>query len=69
MRPSKSHGTGKVHTLIPILAIYVQVCPSAADKINVLLHMIFPLTQKVGQTIIFVKTKETARQLHSTVSL
>jgi len=35
---------------------------------KVLQHMIFPLTQKVGQTIIFVRTKETARSLHSNVN-
>ena len=30
--------------------------------------MIFPLCEKLGQTIIFVRTRETARALHAAVS-
>ena len=48
---------------------WLQICESPMKKLDVLHHYIFPLTQKVGQTIIFVRTRETARQLHSSVSL
>ncbi len=33
----------------------------------VLKDMIFPLCEKLGQTIIFVRTKDTARKLHQQV--
>ena len=36
---------------------------------KVLKEMIFPLIEKVGQTIIFVRTRETARELHNQVRL
>lgn len=50
---------------LDVIKQYKVVCPTPQDKMKVLQHMIFPLTQKVGQTIIFVRTKETARSLHS----
>jgi ATP-dependent RNA helicase DDX19/DBP5 len=34
------------------------------DKVSVMKDMIFPNCEKLGQTIIFVRTKETSRQLH-----
>ncbi len=45
-----------------------QICPTAMDKIRVLKDMIFPLCEKLGQTIIFVRTRETVRGLHTVVS-
>lgn len=45
-----------------------QVCPTQDDKIKVLRDMIFPQCEKLGQTIIFVRMRETARRLHSEVS-
>lgn len=53
----------------PELSSPAQVCPTAHDKVKVLEDMIFPLVQKLGQTIIFVRTRETARALHGHVSL
>lgn len=44
-----------------------QVCPKPEDKLRVLQDMVFPLVQKLGQTIIFVRTRETARALHNEV--
>ncbi len=35
---------------------------------RVLKDMIFPQCEKLGQTIIFVRTRETARALHGLVS-
>lgn len=35
----------------------------------VLKDMIFPLAEKLGQTIIFVRTRDTARRLHQHVSV
>ena len=43
----------------------VQVCPQPRDKLMVLKEMIFPQCEKLGQTIIFVRTRESARALHS----
>lgn len=40
-------------------------CPSPADKVSVLREMIFPNCEKLGQTIIFVRTKDTCRRLHA----
>ena len=37
------------------------------DKVIVLKDMIFPQCEKLGQTIIFVRTREVARALHSAV--
>lgn len=39
-------------------------CPSPLDKVSVLKDMIFPNCEKLGQTIIFVRLRETSRQLH-----
>lgn len=45
----------------------VQPCPTPQTKTKVLKDMIFPLCEKLGQTIIFVRTRETARALHAAV--
>lgn len=42
-------------------------CPTVVDKQKVLREMIFPNCEKLGQTIIFVRTRETARSLHALV--
>jgi ATP-dependent RNA helicase DDX19/DBP5 len=39
-------------------------CPTPLEKVKVLKDMIFPNCEKLGQTIIFVATKDTSRQLH-----
>lgn len=46
----------------------LQGCPAPQHKTKVLKDMIFPLCEKLGQTIIFVRTRETARALHAAVS-
>ena len=46
----------------------VQEVPKPMDKLVVLKEMVFPMCEKLGQTIIFVRTRETARVLHNTVS-
>lgn len=45
----------------------VQTCPKPLDKTKVLKDMIFPLCEKLGQTIIFVRTRDSARALHHAV--
>ena len=45
-----------------------QDCPTPLDKVSVLKEMIFPQCEKLGQTIIFVRTREVARSLHAAVS-
>jgi hypothetical protein len=45
----------------------LQRCPTRDDKTVVLKDMIFPLCEKLGQTIIFVRTRDTARRLHQHV--
>ena len=44
-----------------------QECPTPIDKVVVLEEMIFPQCEKLGQTIIFVRTREIARTLHAAV--
>lgn len=44
------------------------VCPSPQAKVKVLADKIFPLCERLGQTIIFVRTRDTARALHQAVS-
>jgi hypothetical protein len=39
-------------------------CPTPAHKVAVLREMVFPNCEKLGQTIIFVRTKDTSRSLH-----
>lgn len=42
-------------------------CPQGQDKQRVLKEMILQNCDKLGQTIVFVRTKESARQLHVVV--
>ena len=50
------------------LSCYIcQECPNPVEKIVVLKDMIFPQCEKLGQTIIFVRTREVARALHTAV--
>ena len=50
---------------LDVIKQYKVVCPSVGSKTTVLKDMIFPLCEKLGQTIIFVRTRETARALHA----
>lgn len=50
---------------LDVIKQYRVVCPTAKDKVRVLADMIFPQCEKLGQTIIFVRTRETARALHA----
>ena len=45
----------------------MQECPTPIDKVVVLEEMIFPQCERLGQTIIFVRTREIARTLHAAV--
>ncbi|EFN51370.1 hypothetical protein CHLNCDRAFT_28127, partial [Chlorella variabilis] len=50
---------------LDVIKQYRVLCPHGSDKVKVLKDMIFPLCEKLGQTIIFVRTRETARSLHA----
>lgn len=50
---------------LDVIKQYRVVCPTASSKVKVLSDMIFPQCEKLGQTIIFVRTRETARALHA----
>lgn len=50
---------------LDVIKQYRVYCPTPADKVKVLRDMIFPQCEKLGQTIIFVRTREAARALHS----
>lgn len=50
---------------LDVIKQYRVYCPRTEDKTFVLKEMIFPQCEKLGQTIIFVRTRERARQLHS----
>jgi ATP-dependent RNA helicase DDX19/DBP5 len=50
---------------LDVIKQYKVVCPTALSKTMVLKDMIFPQCEKLGQTIIFVRTRETARALHA----
>ena len=65
-----AHATGRACVLLrgPFLSgCHWSCCRSAqaAGQADVLKDMIFPQCEKLGQTIIFVRTRETARALHS----
>lgn len=49
---------------LDVIAQYNVSCPGKDDKVKVLKDMIFPNCERLGQTIIFVRTRETARTLH-----
>lgn len=50
---------------LDVIKQYKVVCPDAMSKTKVLKDMIFPQCEKLGQTIIFVRMRETARALHA----
>lgn len=50
---------------LDVIKQYRVVCPTPTAKLKVLSDMIFPQCEKLGQTIIFVRTRETARALHA----
>lgn len=50
---------------LDVIKQYKVVCPDAMSKTKVLKDMIFPQCEKLGQTIIFVRKRETARALHA----
>lgn len=62
---SRSSGITVVYPRAPPLL--PQYCPTSADKVKVLRDMIFPQCERLGQTIIFVRTRETARDVHRLV--
>lgn len=47
---------------------YKVHCPDETAKIEVIKNKIFEFGQKVGQTIIFVRTRHSARMLHQSLS-
>ncbi len=52
---------------LDVIKQYRVECPNTAAKESVLKDMIFPAAEKLGQSIIFVKTRERARKLHETL--
>ncbi|KAG0605022.1 hypothetical protein M758_9G026200 [Ceratodon purpureus] len=49
---------------LDVIRQYQVVCPDARSKINVLKDRIFPAAEKLGQSIIFVRTRGSASELH-----
>jgi len=49
---------------LDVIRQYQIVCPDARSKINVLKDRIFPAAEKLGQSIIFVRTRGNASELH-----
>ena len=43
-------------------------CPTVADKERVLKDFIFPAAEKMGQCIVFVRTRKAAHSLHSALA-
>uniref|UniRef100_A0A7S0WXR9 RNA helicase n=1 Tax=Chlamydomonas leiostraca TaxID=1034604 RepID=A0A7S0WXR9_9CHLO len=50
---------------LDVIAQHNVRCPDATAKTRVLKEMIFPNCERLGQTIIFVRTREAARTLHA----
>ena len=50
---------------LDVIKQYRVVCPEPLAKVSVLKDAIFPQCEKLGQTIIFVRTRDTARALHA----
>ena len=50
---------------LSVIKQYRVVCPTTEAKSQVLSKTIFPLCDKLGQTIIFVRTRDEARKLCS----
>lgn len=49
---------------LDVIKQYCVKCPKDADKVSVLKDRIFPSAEKLGQTIIFVRTRASASNLH-----
>jgi ATP-dependent RNA helicase DDX19/DBP5 len=49
---------------LDVIRQYQIVCPDARSKIDVLKDRIFPAAEKLGQSIIFVRTRGSASELH-----
>eukprot|EP00899_Mesostigma_viride_P000589 jgi/Mesvir1/10530/Mv21769-RA.3 len=49
---------------LDVIKQYNVFCPTPSDKSKVLRERIFPVCENLGQTIIFVRTREWARKLH-----
>lgn len=54
---------------LDVIKQYRVQCPTKEDKITVLKDRIFPAAEKLGQSIIFVRTRESARELHRKLEL
>lgn len=50
---------------LDVIKQYCVKCPDKLAKVQVLKDKIFPLAEKLGQSIIFVRTRESASMLHS----
>ena len=50
---------------LEVIKPFRVTCPSQSAKVRVLADMIFPQCERLGQTIIFVRTRDTARALHA----
>ncbi|KAG2490675.1 hypothetical protein HYH03_010844 [Edaphochlamys debaryana] len=50
---------------LDVIAQHNVRCPDRGAKTRVLKEMIFPNCERLGQTIIFVRTRDTAKQLHA----
>ncbi|MCO5601776.1 hypothetical protein L7F22_055901 [Adiantum nelumboides] len=49
---------------LDVIKQYRVKCPSDADKVSILKDRIFPAAEKLGQSIIFVRTRASASNLH-----
>ncbi|KAI5067234.1 hypothetical protein GOP47_0017762 [Adiantum capillus-veneris] len=49
---------------LDVIKQYRVRCPSDAEKVNILKDRIFPAAEKLGQSIIFVRTRASASNLH-----
>ncbi|XP_024381220.1 DEAD-box ATP-dependent RNA helicase 38 [Physcomitrium patens] len=49
---------------LDVIRQYQIVCPDSRSKIDVLKNRIFPAAEKLGQSIIFVRTRGAASELH-----
>jgi ATP-dependent RNA helicase DDX19/DBP5 len=52
---------------LDVIKQYRVACPTVAAKEAVLKDLIFPNCEKLGQTIIFVRSREMVRRLHDTL--
>ncbi|KAF5835369.1 P-loop containing nucleoside triphosphate hydrolase protein [Dunaliella salina] len=64
--PSANHVfVAKEELSLDVIAQYNVKCPDRNAKTRVLQEMIFPNCEKLGQTIIFARSREAVRMLHS----